>query len=109
MTFMLEEEDDLQWQTTKRTPTAEKKDSILWETFLQVFRKKYFLEIIRECNEVKFLELVQGTITVVQYEDKFTELAHFAPHVVVEDSKKAFKFEKGKKPSICSSLSALPI
>lgn len=58
---------------------------------------------------MEFLELVQGTMAMAQYEAKFNELACFAPHIVVDDTKKAFKFEQGLKPNIRSRLSTLLI
>lgn len=48
-------------------------------------------------------------MTIVQYEAKFTELAHFAPHIVENDVRKAYKFERGLKYSLHLKLFALTI
>lgn len=64
---------------------------------------------VRECKEVEFLEPFQGNMSVAQYEAKFTELSGFAPHMVEDDVRKAYKFEQGLKSSIHSKLSALMI
>ena len=45
----------------------------------------------------KFLELKQGTMTMLKYVAKFTELAHFANDYVATDMDKVRKFEDGLK------------
>lgn len=57
-----------------------------WESFLRAFREKYFPMTVRERKEVEFLEPTHGNLSVAQYEAKFTELAHFAPHMVEDDT-----------------------
>ena len=47
-----------------------------------------------------FLELKQGSMTVMEYVAKFTELAHFADDYVATDMAKVRKFEDGLKLSI---------
>ena len=44
---------------------------------------------------VEFICIVQGTQSVYEYEQKFTELSHFAPHMVDREARKARHFEKG--------------
>ena len=41
----------------------------------------------------EFEQLKQGTMSVGEYETKFTELDRYAPHMVDTDYKKARKFE----------------
>ena len=45
----------------------------------------------------KFLELKQGTMKMLKYVAKFTELAHFANDYVARDMDKVRKFEDGLK------------
>ena len=47
-----------------------------------------------------FLELRQGTMTVLEYVAKFTQLARFANDYVATDMAKVRKFEDGVKLSI---------
>lgn len=54
---------------------------------------------------MEFLELVQGSLHVVEYETKFIELARFCPHKVENKARKAFKFEQGLKPTIKTKFS----
>ena len=43
---------------------------------------------------VDFLNLQQGSMTVVEYEAKFAELSRFAPHLVAQESDRVLLFEK---------------
>ena len=46
-------------------------------------------------KEAEFVRIAQGTQSVYEYERKFTELSHFAPHMVDREARKARHFEKG--------------
>ena len=61
---------------------------------------KYFLAITRHAKAREFLELKQGTVIVLEYMAKFTELAHFADYYMATDMAKVRKFEDGLKLSI---------
>ncbi|XP_074337683.1 uncharacterized protein LOC141674882 [Apium graveolens] len=45
--------------------------------------------------EMKFLELKQGSMTVLEYEKKFTELSRFVTNYVNNDEEKAQRFQQG--------------
>ena len=49
---------------------------------------KYFLAFARHTKAREFLELKQGTMTVLEYMAKFTELARFADDYVATDMAK---------------------
>lgn len=40
------------------------------------------------------MELVEGNMIVLQYKAKFTKLASFGPHITVDYSRKAKKFQQ---------------
>ena len=61
---------------------------------------KFFPASARHAKAREFLELKQGTITVLEYVAKFTELAHFGDDYVASDKAKVTKFEDGLKFSI---------
>ena len=61
---------------------------------------KYFLDNARHAKAEEFLELKQGTMTVIEYVARFTELAHFADDYVATDMAKVRRFENGLKLSI---------
>ena len=48
----------------------------------------------------EFLELKQGTMIVIEYVARFTELARFADDYVATDMAKVKRFENGLKLSI---------
>ena len=61
---------------------------------------KYFLAFAPHEKSQEFLKLKQGTITMLEYVAKFTELAHFADDYVANDMAKVRKFKDGLKLSI---------
>ena len=56
---------------------------------------------------MEFLELKQGTMTVLEYVVKFTELAHFTDDYVVADMTIVRKFKDGLKLSIRGKIMGL--
>ena len=61
---------------------------------------KFFPASSRHEKAREFLELKQGTMTVLEYVAKFIELARFGDDYVVSDMAKVRKFEDGLKLSI---------
>ena len=61
---------------------------------------KYFPDTARHAKAQEFLKLKQGTMTVMDYVVRFTELAHFADEYVATDMAKVRRFENGLKFSI---------
>ena len=61
---------------------------------------KYFPDTARHAKAQEFLELKQGTMTMMDYVARFTELAHFADDYVATDMAKVKRFENGLKLSI---------
>ena len=61
---------------------------------------KYFPDTVRHAKVQEFLELKQGTIIVMDYVARFTELAHFTDDYVAMDMTKVKRFENGLKLSI---------
>ena len=61
---------------------------------------KYFPDTARHAKAREFLELKQGTMTVMDYVARFTKLAGFADDYVDMDMAKVRRFENGMKLSI---------
>ena len=61
---------------------------------------KYFPDITRHAKAQEFLELKQGTMTVLEYMARFTELAHFTNDYMATDMAKVRRFENELKLSI---------
>ena len=68
---------------------------------------KYFPAYARHEKTREFLELKQGTMKVLEYVAKFTELACFADDYVATDMAKVRKFEDGLKLSIQGKIVGL--
>ena len=76
------------WETTcqrfrDREPT--------WVEFQQVFNNTYCPAWVREQKVYEFVELIQGTNIVAQYEVEFTALSRYAQELVSTEAKKATK------------------
>ena len=71
-----------------------------WEDFHELFMDKYFPASTRHEKAQEFLDLKQGTMTVLEYVAKFTELARFVDDYVATNMAKVRKFEDGLKLSI---------
>ena len=71
-----------------------------WAEFHDLFMGKYFPDNARHVKAQEFLELKQGTMTVMEYVARFTELVRFADDYVATDMAKVRRFENGLKLSI---------
>ena len=68
---------------------------------------KYFPAFARRAKAREFLELKQGTMTILEYLAKFNELARFTNVYVATDMAKVRKFEDGLKLSIWGKIVGL--
>ena len=71
-----------------------------WAEFHDLFMGKYFPDTARHAKAQEFLELKQGTMTVLEYVARFMELARFADDYVATDMAKFRRFENRLKSSI---------
>ena len=95
--FQLEGEAQVWWKWAK---TSRDLEAITWAEFQELFMGKYFLETARHAKAQEFLELKLGTMTMIDYGARFTELARFADDYVATDMAKVRRFENGLKLSI---------
>ena len=68
-----------------------------WAKFHGLFMSKYFLATARHAKAQEFLELKQGTMTLMEYVARFTELACFGDDYVATNMAKVRRFENGPK------------
>ena len=95
--FQLEGEAQVWWRWAK---TSRDLEVMTWADFQELFMGKYLPDTARHAKAQKFLELKQGTLTVMEYVAKFTELARYADDYVATDLAKVRRFENGLKLSI---------
>ena len=67
----------------------------------------FFLTTSRHTKAREFIELKQGTVTVLEYVAKFTKLGRFRDDYVASDMAKVRKFEDGLKLSIWGKIVGL--
>ena len=92
--FQLEREAQVWWNWVK---TSRDLEAMTWTEFQKLFMGKYFLDTARHAKAQEFPELKQGTMTVMKYVARFTELARFVDDYVVTDMAKVRRFENGLK------------
>ena len=102
--FQLEGEAQVWWNWAK---TSRDLEAMTWAEFQELFMGKNFPDIARHAKAQEFLELKQGTMTVMDYVARFTELARFADDYVATNMAKVRRFENGLKLSIRSRVVGL--
>ena len=103
-TFHLEGEAQVWWRWAK---TSRDLEVMSWAKFQELFMGKYFLDTTRHEKAQEFLELKQGTMTMMEYVARFTELARYADDYVATDLAKVRRFENGLKLSIRGKIVSL--
>ena len=93
----LEGEAQVWWNWAKNSRDLE---PMTWAEFQELFMGKYFPDTARHAKAQEFLELKQGTRTVIEYVARFTELARFADDYLATDLAKVRRFENGLRLSI---------
>jgi hypothetical protein len=105
--FQLAEDADHWWESYQRTRTEAQQLELTWEGFKELILQRYFPQSFRDQKETEFLELKQGSMSVVEYETKFNQLSRYAIHLVDTDIKKARRFERGLRPEIGGIMAGL--
>ena len=95
--FHLEGEAQVWWSWAK---TSRDLEAMTWGEFQELFMGKYFSDTTRHAKAQDFLELKQGTMTVMEYMARFTELARFVDDYVATYMAKVSRSENGLKLSI---------
>ncbi|XP_043693054.1 uncharacterized protein LOC122643503 [Telopea speciosissima] len=106
--FQLQDEAAAWWKSTKANLEVIHPNPT-WEQFKEAFFENFFLESFRDEKEAEFAALTQGLGLVLDYQQQFKDLFHFAPVHIRSDACKAKKFEKGLKPDIGAMLAILDI
>ena len=70
-------------------------DAITWVEFRNSFRTRFIPSGIMKQKLKEFLELKQGSLSVAEYRDRFTQLSRYAPNEVDTDEKQQERFLGG--------------
>ena len=95
--FQLKGESQIWWEWVT---TSRDLETMTWDDFRRLFMGKYFSASAKHTKAREFLELRQGTMTVLEYVARFTELACFGDDYVATNAAKVRKFEDRLKLSI---------
>ncbi|XP_056691642.1 uncharacterized protein [Spinacia oleracea] len=66
-----------------------------WNELQKLMRDKFYPPSLRKQKEDEFLHLQQGTMSVLEYANKFMELSRFAPDLVSTEQSRMNRFERG--------------
>jgi hypothetical protein len=65
--------------------------------------------VVQEAKAREFMDLVQETMIVIEYATKFIHLSRFAVYLILDEEKKAKKFERGLSPRIKTMMTCFDI
>ncbi len=97
-TYMLEGLAEFWWKSEKRLLLGGRtkiEAPITWDKFVESFYEHYFTKTFRAKQAKLFMGFQQGSLSVVEYEAKFTELSRFSPHMVDTEEHKVDKLFDG--------------
>ena len=69
--YMLVDKADFWWESIKRVYDTE---VMTWEEFDRIFLDKYFGEVAKHAKRMEFEHLIQGNMSVLEYESRFFEV-----------------------------------
>ena len=88
------------WEMVKTTVGEGPVQQMTWTIFKDKFLEKCFPDTERERREKEFIELTQGTMSVLEYHNQFEALSRFAPRLIDTPERQTRKFVKGLIPPI---------
>ena len=93
-TFLLQKEAEGWWKSI----LARRNDAraLDWQTFRGIFEDKYYPSTYCEAKRDEFLGLKQGSLSVAEYERKYTELSRSADVIIASESDRCRRFERGR-------------
>ncbi|TYK01041.1 uncharacterized protein E5676_scaffold264G00470 [Cucumis melo var. makuwa] len=104
-TFLLQKEAEGWWKSI----IARRNDArtLDWQTFRGIFEEKYYPTTYCEAKRDEFQELKQGSLSVAEYERKYTELSRYVEVIVAYESDRCCRFERGLRFEIRTQVTAI--
>ncbi|XP_026420213.1 uncharacterized protein LOC113316208 [Papaver somniferum] len=100
-TYLFEGDAEHWWRYVKR---MEDVSNMCWEKFVELFLNKYFPPTVKALKCVEFVALKQGSMTVIQLDQKFSEFKCYGTHLVPNVELKSRKFEDALRPFVTKLL-----
>ncbi|XP_073261125.1 uncharacterized protein [Populus alba] len=104
--FRLEGEVAVNWYESKRGERAASSPPMAWKEFSEMFLERFLPESVREARSYEFEKLVQGDLTVIEYEVEFTRLSRFAWYLVPTEDRKIKRFVRGLNSYLFKAIRA---
>jgi len=101
VTYQFEGEVVYWWGTVK---PREGENPITWDRLKEMMDNQYHPRDVRRMKEMEFLNLKQGSLSIMEYVKKFNELSRFAPHQVDTEERRMDHFEHGLGGDIRSMI-----
>ena len=76
-----------------------------WNKFKEIVKDHFYPISLQKAKEGEFMQLQQGSMSVLKYASKFTELLRFAPTFVADERLKMNRFEAELNPTIKERMS----
>ncbi|XP_072072234.1 uncharacterized protein [Arachis hypogaea] len=96
------------YETLLQSRRARRMPPILWDEFVKIFLERFLLTSIKEKNAADFEKLRQTPgMSVMQYENSFTELSRYVEHLVTPDIMRVKRFVRGLENPYFTALSPM--
>lgn len=104
--FLLQEGASDWWKSVRSKRVESKVTN--WSEFKKAFYEEYYPQSYGHAKQNEFLKLVQGSMTVAEYLNKYIELSKHATTMIIQDEiDKCRKFEDGLREEIRTSICAV--
>ena len=81
--------------------------TLTWTEFEELFRTTFIPETFRQDKIAELGRLVQGDMTVLEYQARFFDLSRYDPHSMADSVARCVKFREGLRPKIRSMLAPI--
>ncbi|XP_038887101.1 uncharacterized protein LOC120077283 [Benincasa hispida] len=76
------------------------REEITWEEFDNAFHEQFYPQTFRDAKQNKFMDLMQGSLMVAEYEQKYIELSKYATSIIQGEDERCRRFEGGLQAEI---------
>ena len=100
--FYLKDKADLWWATVRE---RQHEPGFGWGKFKEMIKDHFYPTSLQMAKENEFMQLQQGSMSILEYASKFMELSCFAPAFVAVERLKMNRIEAGLNPTIKERMS----
>ncbi|XP_070057888.1 uncharacterized protein [Nicotiana tomentosiformis] len=93
-----------QWWRAYELGSPAEATSLTWTQFSGMFLREYVPQSLRDAWRVEFERMRQGSMTVLEYAVRFSDLTRHAPALVATVRERVRRFIEGLHPSIRLSV-----